>query len=150
MQEILQKLCERFPAALGAAVCDSEGESIDIALGSGHFPEASLKRVESSFPLQYNRASWTEEKTRMFALRQWAAEPSRSTGLVNRAYEFAGDFQILDIFSIRSQALDLVVGVMEDHMYLVLVLARPNLNALAQRAVRESKEQLNRHFAQIS
>ena len=146
MEPILQELCDRFPQALGAAVCDSDGESLASVLGSARFPQDSLLLIESALPLHYDRASWTEENTKMFALRQWAAEPSRSTGVLHRAYEFAGESQGLDVFSIRSETLDLVVGVMEEHMYLVLVLLRPNLSGLVCRALDESKRRLEAQF----
>ena len=150
MEPILQELCDRFPQALGAAVCDSEGESLGSALGSAEFPQQSLELIESALPLHYDRASWTEQETKMFALRQWAAEPSRSAGLLRRAYEFAGESHGLDIFSIRSEALDLAVGVMEEHMYLVLVLVRPNLPGLVSRVLNESKWRLEAQFRENS
>jgi hypothetical protein len=148
MEKLLEDLCQCCPAALGAAVCDSEGESLALALGSADFPSSSLQLIDARLPRQFDRQSWPENDTKLFTLRQWAAEPSRSTGRLRQAWKSGAEHACLTAFCLRFRHIDLAMATLEDHMYLVLVLRRPNLLSLSRREVMRTAHALEHHLAQ--
>jgi len=132
MQKALEQLCELVPEALGAAVCDADGESLALAIGAADFPECGWELIRTAMPRQFAEEHRSLDESKQFVLRQWAAEPSRSSGILNRAHLTAGASEPSQ-FSLRFDEFELLVHVMVEQMYVVLVVRRPCVTPIAAR-----------------
>jgi hypothetical protein len=141
LEAILHALCAAVPAAIGAVLCDFEGETVVAALGTAAPPAAALARAQDHVP----RAIALHMPLPAFLMRLAGAEPCALLRLFSEAaaHGHAGG---LAGFTVRYAEVELLVERLPEDFYLVLAVRRPAVSALAQRAAREAVERLRPHL----
>lgn len=125
--DVLDALCGDVPEAIGAIVCDFEGELVVHAAGPAPVPEHAVQEAADHIP----EALSDREATREFVLRLAAAEVCtavRQSDETLRGCRASG----LQGLEMRFAEVDLLVHTLPDDYYVVLAAARPALLARAR------------------
>jgi hypothetical protein len=128
-----------IPRAIGAIVCDYEGEAVVHALGRESLSPAVERGARSLMPREFETAMSVEE----FMLKLIGAEPCalfRSFEDPSRGHGVGGMIAL----ELRYQDLDLLVRRLPDEYYVCLLLRPPALIATAQRRLAEATRALAR------
>jgi hypothetical protein len=142
LSHIVQALCARTPAAIGAVLCDFEGETVVSALGSERAPPEAEARARDHVPSALSLTMPVSE----FLVRLAAAEPCallRLFGDISRG-KGAGELAILEL---RYAEVEMLIQRLPNDFYLVLLLRRPAVTALARQRVTEAGALLAAHVA---
>ncbi len=135
LEQILFKLCSSVPEAIGAVLCDSEGEAVAIAWGTRKIaPEA-----EAQIPLHVPRALSLDQPPAQFLIKLLGAELCASLRQWVEAVGAAGPAHVL---AARYRHLELLVSPLPEDFY-VLLLAEPPIRGRAERSLRLAKEALS-------
>lgn len=76
LEALLEALCDRLPSAIGAVLCDFEGESVVAALGAAPVPPDAEARAREHVP----RALALTMPVKEFLIRLAGAEPCALLG----------------------------------------------------------------------
>lgn len=138
MNAIIERLCRQVPRAIGAILCDYEGEAIACALGAAPAPDEAQLRAKEHVPKAIELTMPVNE----FLIRLAGAEPCgliRSFGQTAQK-SGAGDLASLEI---RYREVEMLVESLPNECYLVLVLRRPVITAEARRIMSEASRLLS-------
>jgi hypothetical protein len=122
VEALLLRLVGELPEAIGAVVCDEEGETVMAMLGRADIPPEAEDRALEHVP----RTLALEMPVGQFLLRLCGAEAStliRTLDTHSRS-RGAGAFASLHA---RYERVEVIVEPLRDDYYLVLVLDRPTL-----------------------
>lgn len=142
IQAIIQELCTKVPAAIGAIVCDFEGEAVVCARGRAAAPVEAAARAREHVPRAIELTMPIEE----FLMRLAGAEPC---GLI-RMFEASGlrrGLGALATLEIRYSNVEMLVHKLPNDFYLMLLLRRPAVTAEARRFVSEASDRLRAHVS---
>lgn len=126
LSAVVERLCAEVPEAIGAIVCDYEGEAVVWAFGRGELPSGAERNARSRIPQSLElQMSLTE-----FLLRITGAEPCgllRIFGEKSTARGL-GTIRSLDL---RFESIDLLVRPLPEDYYVMLAVRRPAIRAAA-------------------
>ena len=142
LERVIQNLTDRVPRAIGAVLCDYEGETVLTALGSTPAPEGARRRALEHVPKALKLSMEVGE----FLVRLAGAE---SCGLLRHFDEGGRRFGAGALFSVemRYSDIELLVHMLPNDYYLVLLLRRPAAIAEARRHVEVASQRLAEHVA---
>ena len=141
LEGVLQALCLEVPDAIGAVLCDFEGETVVMALGAGDPPPEALARAQEHVP----RALGLEMPLKAFLMRLAGAEPCALLRLFQGRCEI-GHAGALQGLTMRYAEVDLLVERLPEDFYVVLAVRRPEVTAQALRAVRRAAVLVTPHL----
>ena len=142
VERIVQDLCARVPRAIGAIVCDWEGEAIACALGSVGVPKEAEARAREHVPRAISLTMPVPE----FLVRLAGAEPA---GLL-RVFEKSGErFGTGGLTSIEVSYRQIVILIdrLPNEFYLMLLLRRPAVTATAKHLMDAASRLLAEHVS---
>lgn len=123
-----------IPGALGAVLCDFEGEAVLTRVGTSSWPPALLQEATEHIPEQLPGALSGPE----FVLRLAAAEPCALLALFGRGARRAGAGE-LGTLELSFRRVFLVVERLPEDYYLVIVLDRRAAQGLGRARVVASR-----------
>lgn len=124
-QRIVADLCQSVPSAIGAVLCDLDGEQIAGAEGAAPLPARALERAQSQLP-QTLRDTQPE---RQLVLRLATADVIRWVHGLAAVAPSSGKVLAIEL---RYGSAEILIQTLPEDHYLVLVLARPCVTALAR------------------
>lgn len=124
----LVQLCRTVPGAIGAVLCDYEGETVASALGAAPAPALAERRAREHVP----RALALSMPVAEFLVRLAGAEPCALLNLLEGPVRKYGG-GLLRAVRLRYAEVDLLVQRLPEEFYVVLVVRRPAETASAQR-----------------
>lgn len=133
----LQQLCARVPEAVGAVLCDFEGETVVTRLGAAAPPSAAALRAQDHVPKTLAMQMPVAE----FLMRLAAAEPCaplRHFAACTRA----GGFGAVHGLEARYAEVEILTECLPEDFYLVLVLRRPSLSFRARHHLQQAARRL--------
>lgn len=138
LEEILERLMQEVPQAIGAVVCDFEGEAVIALLGAAEPPlEATAKALEH-VPRQMS----LDMPIGQFLLRLAGAEPCALLRMIDQHGRLrgAGTVRSLDVCY---EKVEILVDPLPSDYYVVLVLRRPALASHARFHLRDATRRLS-------
>jgi hypothetical protein len=142
LQLRLGALCAELPDALGAVLCDYDGERVVSADGAAEIPEAALAAAARHVP----RTLDAPDERRRFLLSIAGAEPCGPLAALGAVAERSGVGALSELgWTFRDVAV--LVATLPDDYYLVLALRRPTVIAPAWRALRAAARDLAAELA---
>lgn len=128
LHESLVALCRGVPSAIGAVLCDPEGETVVSALGSAPAPAAAEQRAREHVP----RALELSMPVAEFLVRLAGAEPC---ALLNLFDGFIRKHRggLVRALHFRYAEIELLVRRLPEDFYVVLVVRRAAESASARR-----------------
>lgn len=142
LEALLEALCDRLPSAIGAVLCDFEGESVVAALGAAPVPPDAEARAREHVP----RALALTMPVKEFLIRLAGAEPCALLRLFGAPAALHGGGAI-EWLELRYEAIDMLVRRLPSDFYLVVVLRRPAVIAEAKRAMAAISPALAEHVS---
>jgi hypothetical protein len=139
---ILENLCAAVPEAIGAVLCDYEGETVVSVIGSAGVPPEAKTEALQHVPKTIGVPAAVEE----FLVRLAGAEPCallRGFGTA-AAGRGAG---ILSALECRYEHVELLIQCLPNDYYIVLILRRPAITASARRYLTSAQIALSDHVA---
>jgi hypothetical protein len=137
MEAIVRELCARVPRAIGAVLCDFEGESVVCALGSERAPPEAEARAKDHVPKTMSLTMPVAE----FLVRLAAAEPCALLRMFQQSSSKGGVGQ-LAMLEMRYEEVEMLVQCLPNDFYVVLVLRRPAITAEARNALSRASKDL--------
>ena len=142
LSQPLVALCGAVPKAIGAVLCDFEGETVVSALGRAPPPPEAAARAKDHVP----KALALTMPVGEFLVRLGGAEPCALLPLFGDRGRARGAGELRTLV-LRYAAIELLIQRLPNDFYLVLVLARPAVRALAERHLLAAAAQLAEHVA---
>lgn len=138
----IKDLVTGVPGALGAIVCDFEGESVVLARGSAPLPPDAELHARSYIPSTMT----VDVDAGEFLLKLLGAEPC---ALLRLFEEHSRSFGIggVDGFEMRFREVDVIVRRLPEDYYVVFALRRPAVEARARAKLEVAKRALARMVA---
>jgi hypothetical protein len=137
IEEVVQLLCAEIPEAIGAIVCDYEGESVVYALGPAEPPDGAEESARSRIPRTLgSKISITE-----FLLRIAGAEPCSLLTLFGERSLSRGAGEIVSL-DLRFEQVDLLIRRLPDGYYVMVALRRPALRGQAKSSLEAAQRRL--------
>jgi hypothetical protein len=137
-EEILTRLLEDVPEAIGAIICDFEGEMVTSVLGAATIPhEAEVKALEhvpKQIPLDIPIGQ--------FLMRLAGAEPCAVVRLLDEHGRRRGAGGFLSLH-VCYETVEILVDPLPSDYYLVLVLKRPALASHARFHLKDASQLLS-------
>ena len=127
LEEIVQRLAQDVPNAIGAIVCDYEGETVTLALGRAPLPAEAEDHARSYIP----RAMVPDVDLGEFLLKLAGAEPCALIRLFDKHSKSHGTGPLTSL-DLRYRGVDMLVRRLPEDYYVLLVLLRPALAARAR------------------
>lgn len=137
LDAVLEKLVGEVPEAIGAIICDYEGETVVTALGPAAPPEEAERRAMEHVP----RAMALTMPVSEFLMRLAGAEPCGLLRTFDRQAKKRGGGRIKSLF-MRYEAVEVMVDQLPNDYYLVLVLRRPALAGHARYHLADARDVL--------
>lgn len=140
LQTILDDLAGAVPKAIGAVLCDFEGETVVASLGAARAPEQAEALAREHVPRSMALAMPVQE----FLVRLAGAEPCA----LLRMFSLLGDKHgtgALSTFELRYDEVDVLVDRLPNDFYLVLLLRRPAVIGHARHHLRRAGRALGPH-----
>lgn len=140
LEDPLEALCAAVPEAIGAVLCDYEGETVVNALGSAAPPAEAEARASDHVPKNLPLTMPVAE----FLVRLAGAEPCallRQFVVGNRA----GAGGQLRSFSTVYEQVEMLVHCLPEDFYVVLVVRRPAIEGRARFHLAQAAEILAPH-----
>src|SRR5688572_29004589 len=137
LEGVVEALCTRLPEAIGAILCDSEGEAVVHAIGAADPPDGAERNAESRIP----RSFIDSMSLREFLLRVSGAEPCPLLQMFRERSEARGFGPIAGL-DLSFGAIELLVRCLPDDYYLMLALRRPTIRARAVVALDQARAEL--------
>ena len=116
----MQDVCDRVPEAIGAVLCDQQGETIVSALGQADVPPAANRKAKEHVPSRMGLNMPVSE----FLVRLAGAEPCALVRQIQAAQREQGA-GTLDAYVARYVEVDVVVEQLPEDLYLFVALRRP-------------------------
>lgn len=123
---VVQKLCEQVPEAIGAIICDFEGEGVVWAFGRAEVPAGAERNARSRIPQTLETSMSLPE----FLLRITGAEPCALLRMFAEKSHARGLGAIRGL-DLRFEEMDLLVRPLPEDYYVMLALRRPAIRAAA-------------------
>lgn len=137
LQAPLVALCRGVPDAIGAVLCDYEGETVASALGPAPAPAAAAARAREHVP----RALALSMPVAEFLVRLAGAEPCALLNLFDGSIrKHGGGF--LRAMHFRYSEVELLVRRLPEEFYVVLVVRRPSESGSARRKLEDAARTL--------
>lgn len=130
MEAALRDLCARIPSAIGAVVCDDEGETVVCSLGPAAPPAEAEREAREHVP----RSIALHMPVGEFLVRLVGAELCA----ILRAFEVASRDKTagaVDAVQLSYREIDLLLHPLPEDYYLVTVLRRPVVLGAARHLV---------------
>ena len=115
-------MCDRIPHAIGAVLCDQQGESIVSALGRAQVPPLARERAQDHVPSRLDLNIPVGE----FLVRLAGAEPCALLRQI-QATQNERNAGTLAAYVARYDEVDVVVEQLPDDLYLFVVVRRPSV-----------------------
>jgi hypothetical protein len=127
IEEALDALLEEVPEAIGAVVCDFEGEAVVSSMGAAPLPREAEERVMEHVPKRIA----LDVPIGHFLMRLGGAEPCALLRTIDHlgCQRGAGSFRSLHL---AYERVEILVDPLPSDYYLVLVLRRPALASHAR------------------
>ncbi len=137
LQQILIDLCARVPDAIGAVCCDYEGETVVSSLGKANASQEAQARAMEHVPRRMKLTMPLGE----FLVRLAGAEPCALMRMFAEigARVGAGSLQGL---SARYADVEMLTHSLPNEYYIVLLVRRPAVQAMARRHLSVAAEKL--------
>lgn len=132
-EEILGQLTRTVPEALGAIVCDFEGETVVSVVGGAPLPRDAEARAMEHVPKRIP----LEMPIGEFLIRLAGAEPCSILRHIDQQGRSLGAGGIRSLHA-RYESVEVLVDPLPSDYYLVLVLKRPALAAHARFELRKA------------
>lgn len=142
LDEIVRDLCVRVPRAIGAILCDFEGESVVCALGDAHAPPEAEDRAREHVP----RAMSLPMPAREFLMRLAGAEPCALVHLFEESARKCGAGGLASL-EFRYREIEMLIHRLPNDFYLVMLLRRPAITAAARRHLATAIVLLREHVS---
>lgn len=129
----LRALCAAVPEAIGAVLCDFEGETVVTVLGGAEPPVEAQARAQEHVPKTLALTMPVAE----FLMRLAAAEPCaplRAFDARTRALGFGGVASL----GARYAEVEVLTECLPEDFYVVLVVRRPSLSMRARHHLRRA------------
>jgi hypothetical protein len=139
---IIRELLDHLPRAIGAVVCDWEGEAIACALGAADVPAGAKELARDHVP----RALELTMPVSEFLIRLGAAEPAALLRMFEESGKKRGTGE-LSWLEARYEAVEMLVCRLPNEFYLVVVLRRPAVAAEARRHMVRASAMLVEHVS---
>ena len=123
--------------AYGAVLCDFEGEAVCVALGTASLSASAQVEARRHIPQSIGLGNSAGE----YLLRLVAAEPCALLAELSRKADQVGVGQLTS-FELRFEHVDVLVERYPEDYYLVAVLRRPTVTALARRAMYRVRDRI--------
>lgn len=140
LQEILDRLVASLPDAIGAVLCDFEGETVVAALGPARAPHEAETYAREHLP----RSMAVSMPVQEFLVRLAGAEPCALLRLFQEQSHLHGS-GTLTMLELRYVDVDMIVDRLPNDFYLVALLRRPTIVGQAKRHVRVAADALRSH-----
>lgn len=142
LQAIVQNLCARVPKAIGAVVCDWEGEAVCCALGNAEAPKDAFLRAQEHVPRAITLAMPVSE----FLVRLAAAEPAGLLRVFGQSGERFGTGGITSM-EMSYAEIAVLIDRLPNDFYLMLLLRKPAVTATAKHHMDEASRLLAEHVS---
>lgn len=139
--EILEVLCRAVPEAIGAALCDFEGETVVSALGRAGVPPEAIVRAKEHVPRNLELSMPVAQ----FLVRLAGAEPCALLEQFATAGRAGGAGAIAGLEA-RYGAVETLVERLPEDFYVVVVLRRPAVLGRARHHLRRAAAALAPHL----
>ena len=139
LRDPLVALCRGVRGAIGAVLCDFEGETVASALGLASAPKAAEQRAREHVP----RAMDLSMPVAEFLVRLAGAEPCALLNLFDGSMKKHGG-GVLRGLHFRYAEVDLLVRRLPEEFYVVLVVRRPAESGSARQKLEHAAEALAR------
>jgi hypothetical protein len=136
LKNTLDELCQRT-GAIGAVLCDDEGETVTAALGPQPISEGAEARARDHIP----RSMQVEMPVGEFLVRLVGAECCGLVRMVDRVLRDQLDGPLSGLH-LRYRDLDLLLQPLPEDFYLLVLLRRPLLLPVLQMHVRDAHSAL--------
>lgn len=123
----LVDLCQAVPSAIGAVLCDFEGETVVSALGPAAPPKEAELRAKEHVP----RALALTMPVGEFLVRLVGAEPCALLRLFGDGGRVRGAGELAAL-EVQYEEVELLIRRLPNDFYLVLVLRRPAVRGTAR------------------
>ncbi len=140
LESELERLIAAVPEAIGAIVCDFEGETVVVALGSASLPREAEARALEHVPRRIS----LEMPVAEFLMRLGGAEPCAILRIAEDAGRRRGGGGIRSLHA-RYRAVEVLVDPLPEGYYLVLVLRRPALASHARFRLQDASQRLSEY-----
>ena len=142
LEEVVRSLCLDLPDAIGAIVCDHEGESVVHAYGASPPPIEAEAEARARMPRDFQ----SQLGAREFLLRLAGAEPCAVLRLIEQGglRQGAGALSSLEL---RFAAVEMLIRRLPEEFYVMLALKRPTLKARARMRLDSAARDLARLIA---
>ncbi len=140
LQEIVDRLVAALPEAIGAVLCDFEGETVVTALGAARAPHDAESYAREHLPRSMAVAMPVQE----FLVRLAGAEPCALLRMFQAQNEAHGS-GALAMLELRYKDVDMIVDRLPNDFYFVALLRRPTILGAARRHVRAAADALRSH-----
>src|SRR5262245_10045523 len=137
LEAIVRELCARVPRAIGAIVCDWEGEAIACALGATEAPQGAEERAREHVP----RAITLTMPGSEFLVRLAGAEPAGLLRVFGQSGERCGTGELTSL-EVSYQEVSVLIDRLPNDFYLMLLLRRPAVTATAKHLMDEASRLL--------
>ena len=137
LHDSLVALCRGVPSAIGAVLCDYEGETVAAALGPAPAPAAAEQRAREHVPRALDLSMPVAE----FLVRLAAAEPCALLNLFDGFIQKHGG-GLLRALHFRYAEIELLVRRLPEDFYVVLVVRRAAETASARRKLDHAAQTL--------
>jgi len=140
LERILEALCAKVPEAIGAVLCDFEGETVVTALGRAEPPVEAAARAAEHVPKNLALTMPVAQ----FLVRLAGAEPCAPLRLFS---ETCLRHRVGELGALEAQyaTVELLVERLPEDFYVVVVLRRPALPGRARYHLRRAAVALAPH-----
>jgi hypothetical protein len=142
LEGIVRDLCAQVPQAIGAIVCDWEGEAVVCALGGATVPPEAELRARDHVP----RAMELTMPVSEFLVRLAGAEPAGLLRVFGECGERFGT-GCLDALEVSYREISILIRRLPNDFYLMLLLRRPAITAQATPHMVLASQRLAEHVS---
>ena len=142
LEAIVRDLCARVPRAIGAIVCDWEGEAIACALGRIGVGKEAEERAKEHVPRAISLTMPVPE----FLVRLAAAEPAGLLRMFGQTGERFGTGGLTSM-EVAYRDIAILIDRLPNDFYLMMLLRRPAVTSTAKHYMDEASRLLAEHVA---
>lgn len=137
LDAVVRQLCDRLPEAIGAVLCDFDGEAVVSAVGHAPAPQGAEVLARARIP----RALASEVSLTDFLMRVSGAEPSAFLRAFDEQTRTRG-LGPLEAVDLRFDEVDVLVRRLPEDYYVMLALRRPSRPSAARQEIEEARRSL--------
>lgn len=142
LEAIVRDLCARVPRAIGAIVCDWEGEAIACALGRIGVGKEAEERAKEHVPRAISLTMPVPE----FLVRLAGAEPAGLLRMFGQSGQRLGTGEITSM-EVAYRDIAILIDRLPNDFYLMMLLRRPAVTSTAKHYMDEASRLLAEHVA---